>query len=161
MLPFPSLHVMQLSCFDKSCWASLWYASLNLSFHCMKTFRANCQGEKWLIVSIRLTCLLNPVNIWSWFQYMLFTYTFPLCFYCFYCMSVSYVSLCVCVAKQSQCKNVWVCVYLALLIYSYLHFNLPLLLLFSDTLGTEGSLSERSTPKSFWLRMQSTLHSVI
>lgn len=54
------LNVMQLSVFDKSCWAILWYASLNLSFYRVNIFRANYQWEKSELYS-RLMCLFKPM----------------------------------------------------------------------------------------------------
>lgn len=107
-------------------WASLWYASLNLSLYCTKTFSAIYQWVKWFIVSIRLMCLFNPVNVWSCFQNIQFKPIFPPSYWLLLYICIS--CLFVCVALQS--KNVWVHVSLALLICSYLHLNLPLFLLF-------------------------------
>lgn len=111
---------------------------------CLRMFRVCSQGQNWLIVIFMLMCLLNPVNDWSCVQNQFYVSTIPLLLL-YVCVSRAGVKMC-------RCVNPWLCSY---------DFTSLSFCFISTTPGTEGSLSEGSTPKSIWTSRQSKMHSGI
>lgn len=106
---------------------------------------SNCQWEKLFIV-------IN-VKVWLCFQKILHMFIFLLQYFLslFFVCVLGFFWVYLCGTSIKICGHPW-------------HFSRVLTLcfmLFSATSGTEGSLSERSTPKSAWLREKLKLHSGI